>query len=107
MKSEIITEPAPILRKKLVPVAVVDTAVQELIAIMRATMVLAKGVGLAANQIGVDLQIFIIDKELAKESKVPDAYINPEISEISLEMDLMEEGCLSIPGYWHYIPRAK
>ena len=65
------------------------------------------GVGLAANQVGQDLQIFVIDANLAKENEVPDAYINPEISESSREHAEMEEGCLSIPCYWRQIKRAK
>ena len=70
-------------------------------------MVEAEGIGLAANQVGENLQIFVIDKKLAEENKVPDAFINPEISEYSREKDEMEEGCLSIPDYFVAVPRSK
>lgn len=70
-------------------------------------MVESNGVGLAANQIGHDLQIFVIDKNLADENGAPDAYINPEITEFSKNTGEVEEGCLSIPGYWHQIKRSK
>jgi len=99
--------PAKILRKKLELVAEVTDEIRALIEQMRVDMVLAKGVGLAANQVGKDLQIFVIDKKLAEENQVPDAYINPEITEFAKEADEMEEGCLSIPQFWHMIKRSR
>ncbi|MBX4189879.1 peptide deformylase [Candidatus Parcubacteria bacterium] len=79
----------------------------ELIEEMRTAMKDNAGVGLAANQIGKDLAIFVIDKKLADEHQVPDAYINPEITEYSKDEDFMEEGCLSIPGFYTEIKRSK
>lgn len=67
----------------------------------------AHGVGLAANQVGRDLAVFVIDANVAKENGVPDAYLNPDIIEYSKDQTEMEEGCLSIPDYWHQIKRAK
>ena len=61
----------------------------------------------AANQVGKDLQIFVIDAKLAEENEVPDAYINPEITESSKDRGELEEGCLSIPNYWVPVKRAK
>ena len=100
-------EPNKILHKKLEPVGEITPEITALIAELRASMVEAKGVGLAANQVGKDLQIFVIDAKLAEESGVPDAYINPELSEFSRDTDEIEEGCLSIPGYWKQIKRSK
>lgn len=80
---------------------------KELISDMRTAMIEHQGVGLAANQIGKDLSIFVIDANLAKESEVPDAYINPEITEYAKDEDSMEEGCLSIPKYYVEIKRSK
>ncbi len=74
---------------------------------MRNTMKEHRGVGLAANQVGEDLSIFVIEPTLAEENKVPDVYINPEITEYSKDSDEMEEGCLSIPEYYKPIKRAK
>lgn len=65
------------------------------------------GVGLAANQIGQDLSIFVIDPKLALENEVPEIYFNPEITEYSSDTDEMEEGCLSIPGFYVEIKRSK
>lgn len=104
---EIVTEPNQILHQKLEAVAKITPQIKELIAEMRKKMVEAEGVGLAANQVGKNLQVFVIDQKLAEENKVPDAFINPEISEYSREQDEMEEGCLSIPEYFMAISRSK
>jgi len=100
-------DPAKILHKKLEPVSEITDEILDLIANMRKTMIEAKGVGLAANQVSKDLQIFVIDKKLADENGVPDAYINPEITEFGQESDELEEGCLSLPGTWLQMKRAK
>lgn len=104
---EIVKEPQKILRKKLKKVNEITPEIKELISDMRKMMVESHGVGLAANQVGQDLQIFVIDAKLAEENKVTDAYINPEITELSHDQAEMEEGCLSIPEYWHQIKRSK
>ncbi len=104
---EIVKEPNQILHQKLEAVTEITSEIKELISGMRAKMVEAEGIGLAANQIGKNLQLFVIDKKLAEENKVPDAFINPEISEYSREKDEMEEGCLSIPEYYIAVPRSK
>ena len=104
---QIVHEPEKILRKKLKSVEKITPEIKALVSDMREKMVEAHGVGLAANQIGRDLQIFVIDKKLADENGVTDAYINPEITEFSKDTGEMEEGCLSIPEYWHQIKRAK
>ena len=79
----------------------------ELILEMKKEMKDNMGVGLAANQIGKDLAIFVIEPKLTENSKFPDVYINPEITEYSNDTDYMEEGCLSIPGFFVQIKRAK
>src|SRR3989344_7147643 len=104
---EITKEPNKILHKKLGVVSKITPEILELIEEMRKTMIEAKGVGLAANQLGKDLQIFVIAKKIADENKVPDSYINPEITEYGKESDEMEEGCLSLPGTWLQMKRPK
>lgn len=84
-----------------------NSAIKDLIAEMRSLMKDANGVGLAANQINRNLRVFVIEESLAKENKVPDAYINPEITEYSKDTARAEEGCLSIPDYWPQIKRSK
>ena len=107
---EITKIPDKILTKKMEKVKVDDIKkglYQDLILDMRKAMAENNGVGLAANQVGKDLSIFVIDKTLAEENKVPDVFINPEITEYSKDIDETEEGCLSIPDYWVPIKRAK
>ena len=79
----------------------------QLVLDMKKTMVENMGVGLAANQIGQDLSIFVIDTKTAEAHKVPEVYFNPEITEYSTEVEAKEEGCLSIPSFYVEIPRSK
>lgn len=106
----IITIPNKILTKKADTVKlekIKDGSLKDLVVEMKIAMKNNKGIGLAANQIGQNLSIFVIEPELAAEHKVPDVYINPEITEYSRETGDMEEGCLSIPEYFISIRRSK
>ncbi|OGN10400.1 MAG: peptide deformylase [Candidatus Yanofskybacteria bacterium RIFCSPHIGHO2_02_FULL_41_11] len=102
--------PEKILTKK---VELVDTEkvkkgeYDSLFSDMKKAMKENSGIGLAANQVGKDLAIFVIDEEIARENKVPEIYINPEVTEYSRDKDEMEEGCLSIPEYYAPIHRSK
>lgn len=107
---EITKTPDEILAKKMEKVSVDNIKkglYKDLISDMRKAMMEHNGIGLAANQVGKDLSIFVIDQKLAEESGVPDVFINPEITGYSKETDETEEGCLSIPDYWVPIKRAK
>lgn len=102
--------PAEVLAKKtkLIPAEEIKSgAYAELILDMKKAMHEHNGVGLAANQIGKDLSIFVIDKKTADAFKAPEAYFNPEVTEYSPETEDMEEGCLSIPGFYGEIKRSK
>ena len=88
-----------ILRKKVNKVKVVDKEIIELNTNMFDTMRNANGIGLAANQVGADRSIFIVDisnLEEYEETK-PLVFINPRIVKRSEEQTVFEEGCLSIP----------
>lgn len=107
---EITKIPAGILRKTpepLSPDEIGSDRIKQLIQDMHDTMVKANGVGLAANQVAENLQVFVIDKKLAEENGVPDTFINPEITEYSRDQDELEEGCLSIPKFYVPIKRSK
>lgn len=96
-----------ILRKKVSKVTEVDNKTIELVRNMFATMRNANGVGLAANQVGVDKQIFVVDVSGIEgyEDSKPITIINPKIIERSEEINKMEEGCLSIPDIRSEIER--
>ncbi len=107
---EIVKIPHKILSEKTKNIVAGDVKkglYKDLISDMRVAMVENNGVGLAANQIGKDLSIFVIDTKTADAYKVPEAYFNPERTEYSADMDETEEGCLSVPDYWTPIKRAK
>jgi peptide deformylase len=88
-----------ILRKKSKAITGVDIEIIELIKDMFDTMKNANGIGLAANQVGVDKSLFVLDISGVEdyEDIKPMVLINPEIIERSEEQVSLEEGCLSIP----------
>ncbi|OGN13710.1 MAG: peptide deformylase [Candidatus Yanofskybacteria bacterium RIFCSPHIGHO2_02_FULL_43_22] len=107
---EITKIPNKILAKNMEKVAVDDIKkglYKDLVSDMKKAMIENNGVGLAANQVGKDLSVFVVDQKLAKENSVPDVFINPEITEYSKEASETEEGCLSMPGYWVPIKRSR
>ncbi|MDP4116169.1 MAG: peptide deformylase [Bacteroidota bacterium] len=88
-----------ILRKKAVKVNNADNEVLMLVKDLFETMRNANGVGIAANQVGSNKSIFVIDISMVEgyEKIKPIAFINPKIVYRSSETVIMEEGCLSIP----------
>jgi len=93
-----------ILRKKASRVGEISEDHHELIENMFETMYQADGIGLAANQVGVDLAIATIDITPLDEDVDPFVIINPEIIEEE-GTEVMEEGCLSIPGVRETVKR--
>jgi peptide deformylase len=96
----------PVLRQKALPVAEVDDTVRELIADMRETMHAYHGVGLAGNQIGVLQRVLVIDIPVDDEKRVRVALVNPVIDRKE-GTETGEEGCLSIPGLYEDVRRAR
>lgn len=91
----------PVLRTPTPVVTDIDAALQRLIDDMIETMYDAPGVGLAANQVGVQKRLFVWDI-----GDGPGVAINPVVSGHAGEWSY-EEGCLSVPGLWWPIVRAK
>jgi peptide deformylase len=99
--------PDPVLREKAGAVGEIDGEVRRIISDMVETLYAAKGVGLAAPQVGVSIRLIVIDMGLAEgEEKSPLVLINPEIigSEGSVSG---EEGCLSLPDFTVDVSRAE
>jgi peptide deformylase len=86
----------PLLHRKAKKVSKIDGSIQKLIDDMVETMHDVGGVGLAAPQVGVPLQVVVI--QMPDEEDVI-TLINPEIVKTSEESEIMTEGCLSLPGY--------
>ena len=83
----IVEIPDPRLRLVSTPVAAVDDSVRQLVADMFDTMYHARGIGLAAIQIGVDQRVLVIDLQEGEDAegkpvRDPHAYINPDILEV-------------------------
>lgn len=91
-----------ILRKNCRPVAEITERIQVIIDDMIETMYEAKGVGLAAPQVGILRRMFVVDVD---DGNGPYVLINPEIIEKSGEQT-GEEGCLSLPGKGGMVTRA-
>ena len=95
-----------VLRKDTKPVKDVTRRTKILIEDMFDTMYEANGVGLAAPQVGILKQIFVVDVGDEEGHKVPYVFINPEILEREgVQVDF--EGCLSVPGKSGKVARAE
>jgi peptide deformylase len=92
----------PILRKKSQEIEEITPDIKRLILDMQETMKSAKGVGLAAPQVGQGIRLCLIYTE-----KGPLTLINPKITWKSLRSETEEEGCLSCPDVWLPVKRAK
>ena len=91
------------LHKIAKPVTVFDARIKTLVADMAETMYDAPGVGLAASQVDVHEQVIVIDT--SETHSELHAYINPELIWVSPEMQIYDEGCLSVPGVYDGVER--
>ncbi len=91
------------LHKVAKPIAQVDDRVRRLVDDMLETMYEAKGVGLAATQVDVHERLVVIDT--SEERNDPLVLINPEIIQVSDELIIWEEGCLSVPTIYDKVER--
>ncbi len=95
---------SPLLRQRAAPVAGVDEAVRELVDDLFETMHAARGVGLAANQVGVARRVAVVD--VGDDSPLL-VLINPTIVGRGAEIETAEEGCLSIPDLFGDVARPR
>ena len=101
----------PVLHRRCVEVTEFDRDLRRLVLDMFASMQAADGVGLAANQIGVDARVFVIDCPDADGEDVVGYVVNPVLTVLDPvgdepAVELTEEGCLSVPGPYTELPRA-
>ena len=90
----------PILREETKPVEEITDELRTLVKNMFDTMYLAKGIGLAAPQVGRSERIAVVDVD-----NNPLALVNPEILDLSANKAKAEEGCLSIPDVYGDVER--
>ena len=98
----IITEPNPILRQKSGKIKEITPEIKQLIKDMAESMKTAQGVGVAAPQIGKNIQLILVST-----GNGPLALINPQITWKSLRKTIEDEGCLSCPNAFIKVKRAK
>jgi|SRR5215207_4469140 len=98
----------PVLHRPCAPVTEFDESLKELVADMFASMAAANGVGLAANQIGVDARVFVVDCPDASDEHVVTHIVNPQLRlpPAPRELAVEDEGCLSVPGQYAEVGRA-
>ena len=107
----ILEAPDPVLKQISRPVAAVTDETRALMDDMLETMYAAPGIGLAAIQIGVPQRILVIDigdgpaLDGGDIAKNPRYFINPEISDTSDDLNIYEEGCLSVPDFYEEVER--
>ena len=92
------------LRNVAKPVDVVDDDIRRLVDDMFETMYEAPGIGLAATQVNVAKRVLVMD--ISENKDQPLCFINPEILSRDGEEE-MEEGCLSVPGFYEMVSRAQ
>ncbi|MEM1329671.1 MAG: peptide deformylase [Planctomycetota bacterium] len=110
----IVLHPAEVLRQKADPVGKVTEEVRQIASRMLEVMRSAEGIGLAAPQVGLPWRMFVCDvptdpDEPAGEhpigSEGPEVHIDPVVIDPEGGAELMEEGCLSLPGIRGEVPR--
>jgi peptide deformylase len=104
-KLEILEYPDPRLRKIAKPVKALDSTIHQLLNDMFETMYDAPGIGLAATQVDVHLQVIVMD--ISEDKNDPLVFINPEVKVLDGESESMQEGCLSVPGFYEDVERVE
>ena len=102
----ILTVPNKILKQVSKPVNKVTDETRALMDDMLDTMYAAPGIGLAAIQIGVALNIIVMDLAGEEDEPTPQYFINPEILKMEDEQKPYEEGCLSVPEVFEDVDRS-
>ena len=100
----ILHHPDPRLRTKAAPVSVFDNALAILADNMLEPMYAAPGIGLAATQVNVHKRLIVVD--VSEDNNAPHILVNPKL-ELLGDRVSGDEGCLSVPGFYERVERAK
>ena len=103
-KLTILEFPDPRLRKEAEIVSEVNDDIRKIIDDMFETLYEAPGIGLAATQVDIHKQIVVID--VSEDKDDPLVFINPKVTVLDGEPETMQEGCLSVPGYYEDVTRT-
>lgn len=102
-----------ILRQKALPIEKITPEIVQLATDMIDSMIAYdNSIGLSGNQVGVLLRIFVIREEIFHQDGSyslgpPEVFINPVLSNPSPEIEVMQEGCMSLPKIYPHVPRPK
>jgi peptide deformylase len=96
-----------VLRQPAKRIAKVDDELRQLVREMLQTMYSEDGIGLAAPQVGVHKQLIVIDCEPDNAANPPLILINPTVKQVSRDLCVAQEGCLSIPGVYLDVKRPQ
>ena len=102
---EILEYPDNRLRTIAKPVTEVTDKIRKIVDDMFDTMYEAPGIGLAASQVDVHQRIVTMD--LSEDKSEPLVFINPEVTVLDGELESMQEGCLSVPGFYEEVTRIE
>lgn len=103
----ILTVPNPILKKISKPVDAVTDETRKLMDDMLETMYAAPGIGLAAVQVGIPINVIVMDLAREGEPPAPKYFVNPEILKEVEDQKPYEEGCLSVPDIYDTVERSE
>lgn len=106
-KPTIIVAPDPRLKQRATAIGRVDDASRQLMDGMLEAMYAARGIGLAAPQVGVLKRIIVVDAAAPDEDPQPYRMANPEILWQSDEVICRAEGCLSLPEHYAEVTRPE
>ncbi|MCJ9429927.1 peptide deformylase [Kordiimonas marina] len=104
-KLEIINVPDPLLKTISEPIGQVDDDLRRLMDNMLETMYDAPGIGLAAIQVAIPKRVIVVDAEGDDEVKKPKFLVNPQVTWESEELNVYNEGCLSVPEHYAEVER--
>ena len=94
-----------VLRATSQEVSKFDRGLKDFVEGMKKTLKKAEGLGLAAPQVGENIRVFVVTLNYGKKNEIVVGMVNPEILEVSVDMELGEEGCLSLPGIYSKVSR--
>lgn len=97
--------PDPVLRSVCTPVDAFDAALTQSANAMLDIMYAANGRGLAAPQTGLTIRLFVMDSNWKTGDPTPNVFVNPEMTDCSETVAVLEEGCLSIPNQTSRVAR--
>ncbi len=103
----VVGEDNPILRAKSQEIKNFDQGLKKFVKAMKAAMIKAKGLGIAAPQVGENIRVFLTTLGYDTEQERLVAMVNPKITYFSEEKVVAEEGCLSLPGTYGKVERSR